>query len=462
VLANDTDQDGNTITATKVTDPANGAVTLNGDGSFTYTPNAGFSGIDTFAYKVSDGQAESNTAAVSITVNEVNHAPAAADDRFTVAEDGTLTEGAPGVLANDTDANGHTLTATLVAGPQHGTVSLAGDGSFTFTPAANFTGDDAFLYRVSDGEATDTATVAITVTAVNDAPSLTNPGPQQHAVGSVVSLQIAGSDVDGDSLAFTAAGLPEGLTISGSGLIAGTVTTGGVFTVTVTGSDGTVETAASFKWTVQDKLALVNPGPQVNYERDRVQLPIQAVLPTRDGDAGLTGDDDNLDDDYDDYDRRFRPRPRLRFYAKGLPRGLKIHKRTGVIHGRLDDRSAGLHQAVVWARFGEEKAFTMFVWTVRPFNNPPQIRDIDDQMDRAGDRIDLDLKIKDRDSDTLTVTVEGLPEGLSYDAEEGAIVGRISRTDGAGEYTIVITVSDGVTETTATFDWIVRALKGGW
>jgi large repetitive protein len=374
-----------------------------------------------------------------------------------------LSEAAPGVLGNDTDSNSHPLTAAVVAGPEHGTLVLNADGSFTYTPATDFSGIDGFSYRVSDGEATDTATVTIDVTAANDAPSITTPGPQQHAIGSAVSLQIVAKDVDGDELSFTAAGLPGGLSISDSGLVSGTVNVAGAFDVTVTVSDATTDATATVSWTVQDKLSLVNPGPQASMERDRVQLQVQAVLPARDRDAAdLNGDDDQLDDDYDDYDRRFRSRPRLRFYATGLPRGLKIHKRTGIIHGRLDDRSAGIYPVVVWARLGEAKASTSFMWTVRPFNYPPQIRDIDDQVDRAGDRIELDLRIRDRDDESLTVTVEGLPEGLRYDAEEGAIVGRISRTDGAGEYTVVVKVSDGTTETTATFDWIVRALKGSW
>jgi hypothetical protein len=316
---------------------------------------------------------------------------------------------------------------------------------------------------VSDGQTTDTGTVTIAVNAVNDAPAITNPGPQQHAVGTVVSLQVAASDADGDSLTFTAAGLPGGLAMSATGLISGTVNAGGSFEVIVTAADGIAEAQASFTWTVQDTLALVNPGSQVNTERDRVQLQIEAVLPALDREtADLSSADEGLDDDYDDYDRRFRPRPRLRFYAKGLPRGLKIHKRTGIVHGRLDDRSAGIYQVLVWARFGDEKAFTSFMWTVRGFNYPPEIRDVDDQKDRAGESVELDLHIRDRDDKELTVTVEGLPDGRRYDAEEGAIVGSISRTEEAGEYAVTVTVSDGQTETTATFDWIVRALKGSW
>jgi hypothetical protein len=320
-----------------------------------------------------------------------------------------------------------------------------------------------FTYSVSDGETSDTGVVTVTVTGVNDAPTINTPGSQQHALGSVVSLQLSGNDVDGDELQFSATGLPAGLTIGVGGLISGTVTTAGTFDVVATVSDGTAEAKASFKWTVQDTLALVNPGPQVNFERDRVQLKIDAVLPARDSEsADLVGDDDSLDDDYDDYDGRFRSRPRLRFYAKGLPRGLKIHKRTGIIHGRLDDRSAGIYQVVVWARLGDKKALTAFLWTVRPFNHPPQIREIDNQIDRLGERVELDLRILDRDGQELTVTIEGLPEGLRYDAEEGAILGRISTTNAPGEYEVTITVSDGTTETTASFEWIVRALSGRW
>ena len=111
VLANDTDADGNTLTAAVVSGPSHGTLTLNANGSFTYTPAAGYHGADSFTYKANDGAADSNVATVSLTINAVNHAPVAVNDSYSLNQDTVLSVAAPGVLANDTDADGNTLTA---------------------------------------------------------------------------------------------------------------------------------------------------------------------------------------------------------------------------------------------------------------------------------------------------------------------------------------------------------------
>src|SRR4029077_12536302 len=147
VLANDTDVDLNdTRTAVLVaaSGPASGALTLNADGSFTYTPTLNFNGTDSFKYQAKDAAgALSNVATVTITVNAVNDAPVAANDAYTTNEDTPLTIAAPGVLANDTDVDlNDTRTAVLVAasGPANGSLILNADGSLTYTPTLNFNG----------------------------------------------------------------------------------------------------------------------------------------------------------------------------------------------------------------------------------------------------------------------------------------------------------------------------------
>ena len=164
-----------TLTAVLVTGPTHGTLTLNADGSFTYTPAANFNGSDSFTYRASDGLAQSNVATVSLTINPVNDAPVADNDSYTTDEDTPLTRPAPGVLGNDTDVDGATLTAVLVTGPSHGTLTLNPDGSFTYTPAANFNGADSFTYRANDGLAlSNLATVSLTINPVNDAPVALN------------------------------------------------------------------------------------------------------------------------------------------------------------------------------------------------------------------------------------------------------------------------------------------------
>ncbi|MFD1606069.1 Ig-like domain-containing protein, partial [Flavobacterium artemisiae] len=129
-----------------------------------------------FTYKANDGTADSNTATVTITVTPVNDAPVASNDSYTVLEGGTLTvTAANSILSNDTDAENNPLTAVLVTGPSHGTLTLNSNGTFTYTHDGSETTTDNFTYRANDGTAnSNTATVTITVTPVNDAPVASN------------------------------------------------------------------------------------------------------------------------------------------------------------------------------------------------------------------------------------------------------------------------------------------------
>jgi VCBS repeat-containing protein len=175
VLFNDTDADGGgTPTAALVSGPSHGTLALNSDGSFLYTPAANYHGPDAFTYRADDGPAQGSSATVNITVNPVNDVPMATGEAYATAEDVPLVVAAPGVLANDSDLEGPTLTAVLASGPSHGMLALAPDGSFTYTPAANYNGPDQFTYSANDGAASSAAAVvSLTITPVNDAPSFT-------------------------------------------------------------------------------------------------------------------------------------------------------------------------------------------------------------------------------------------------------------------------------------------------
>jgi len=165
VLANDTDVDTDhaSLTATEVSGPTSGSLTLNADGTFEYTPNANFSGVDSFTYRVSDGVAFADLP-VTINVNPLPDAPVALADSATASEDVTLIkDAANGVLANDTDPDTLVgLTAVKVSDPAHGTVALNANGSYSYAPAKDFSGTDAFSYKAKD--ATDLESVAVTVT----------------------------------------------------------------------------------------------------------------------------------------------------------------------------------------------------------------------------------------------------------------------------------------------------------
>ncbi len=199
VLANDTDAEGDDLTATSATQPANGVVQLEEDGSFVYIPDAGFSGTDTFTYRADDGTSSSAATTVTLTVEEEvappNTAPVAVDDAFSTVAGEPLSLGAPGVLGNDTDADGDALTATRTSQPVNGSVTVAEDGSFTYTPDNGFVGKDQFTYTAGDG--TDTSAPATVTIAVKPAGGTGGPGGPGGGDGLLTSA------VAGASASFT-------------------------------------------------------------------------------------------------------------------------------------------------------------------------------------------------------------------------------------------------------------------
>lgn len=201
ILANDTDPEGSALTAVLVSGPTNGTLTLNADGSFTYTPAFNFDGTDSFSYRAFDGTTLGNTVAVSISVTGSNDPPIAGADAYTATEDTVLVVGAPGVLANDTDPEGSALTATLVVAPTHGSLSLNADGSFSYTPTAGYTGPDSFQYRALDDMLALSNTRMVFLT-VNDVPvgvaDAFTVNEDQALV--VAAPGLLGNDTDSDSL----------------------------------------------------------------------------------------------------------------------------------------------------------------------------------------------------------------------------------------------------------------------
>jgi autotransporter-associated beta strand protein/VCBS repeat-containing protein len=147
LLANDT---GASLQAIKLTGPANGTLrSLNSDGSFSYSPAAGFVGTISFTYKANDGTNDSAPATATITV--VDHAPVAVNDSYTVTNNSLTVPYGQDVLANDTDADGDPLTAQKLTDVAHGTLTLNANGSFTYTPYSTNFGSDSFTYQATDG-----------------------------------------------------------------------------------------------------------------------------------------------------------------------------------------------------------------------------------------------------------------------------------------------------------------------
>jgi VCBS repeat-containing protein len=215
VLSDDVDPEDDALSAVLESGPSHGSVTLNSDGSFVYTPNRNYpqnpnpdEWFDTFTYRASDGSLESDPITVFILIKPLPDRPVADDDAYATDEDTPLTIDAAGVLGNDSDGDGDSLTAALASDPEHGTVTFNQDGTFSYTPDADFNGTDSFSYLASDGAAADDATVEIEVDPVNDAPAA---AADSYATAEDTTLELAAaagvlsndSDVEGD--AFSAA-----------------------------------------------------------------------------------------------------------------------------------------------------------------------------------------------------------------------------------------------------------------
>jgi VCBS repeat-containing protein len=257
VLANDSDVDSPTLTAVLKSGPAHGALTLNTDGSYSYTPNANYNGSDSFTYVANDGALDSNIATVTLTINPVNDAPVAADDTASGNED-TVISG--NVLANDSDVDSPTLTAVLKTGPTHGALSLNSDGSYSYTPNANYNGSDSFTYVANDGALdSNVATVSLTITPVNDPPVAADDSATVNE-GAAVAINLAANDSDVDSAldlnSIQIVGVPAhgNVVVNGNGNVTyshdGGETTADSFTYTISDAQGAVSNVATVTLTI--------------------------------------------------------------------------------------------------------------------------------------------------------------------------------------------------------------------
>ncbi|MEZ8376981.1 Ig-like domain-containing protein, partial [Vibrio cyclitrophicus] len=158
------DEDGDSLSFTKATDPSNGTVVVDENGDWTYTPNENYNGDDSFTVVVSDGQGGTDTITVNVGVTPVNDLPVGEDVSVTTDEDtpvsGSLTA---------TDADNDQLTFSKGTEPSNGSVVVDENGNWTYTPDENYNGSDSFTVVVDDGQGgTDTITLDLTVTPVND------------------------------------------------------------------------------------------------------------------------------------------------------------------------------------------------------------------------------------------------------------------------------------------------------
>jgi FtsP/CotA-like multicopper oxidase with cupredoxin domain len=252
VLFNDALGDGaGPLTASLVSDVSSGVLALAADGTFTYTPTADFYGVDTFSYLANDGLSDSNVAVVTITVNGLPDAPVANPDAYDAAEGATLNVAAPGVLENDSDADGDSLavTTTPVVAPSKGALTLYADGSFDYTPSVAAPDSDTFTYEVCDATPLcSQAVVTLSIIAVpNVAPIANNDTTSITRGTTLVDYSVVANDTDAD-------GTIDAATVDldpGTGGLQNSVSTqrGGQATVNASGQVTYTPPRASFRGT---------------------------------------------------------------------------------------------------------------------------------------------------------------------------------------------------------------------
>ncbi len=310
LLTNDTDIDGDSLAIAQfevdgttytagqtATIDGVGDLTINADGSYTFVPLPNYNGLVPVAtYTVSDGKGGTDQGTLTLNVTPVNDPPVASDDTGTTPEDTPLSGG---VLPNDTDVDGDTLTVvsftvngnTFIPGATatlaEGTITINADGTYTLVPAANYTGPvPVITYTVSDGHGgTDTATLTLNVNPVNDPPVANDDNastPQDTTLsGNVINND---SDVDGDTIIVTEYTIP-GIN-GGNPIPAGTATPiPGVGTITVNPDGSYIFVPAP---------GYVGPVPEVDYTisdgnggTDQGALNINVIPP---GGAGANDD----------------------------------------------------------------------------------------------------------------------------------------------------------------------------
>jgi hypothetical protein len=286
------DVDGDPLTFTVANGPGHGQVVCNSAGHCLYAPAANYHGTDSFAFTAHDGRGGTDTATATITVNSVNDAPTTPDGTAEVDEDATVEMTLPG-----SDIDGDALTYQRMSGPSHGTVTCTTSGTCTYSPAANYNGEDAFSYKATDPSgASSTGTITITVKPVNDAPTANDVSAHTEE-DSPVDIALDGSDIDDTILTYSIPSGPSHGSLTCTGALC-TYTPNenffGVdsFTYKVTDAGGLSDTA-TVTITVAEILydTEIEVGPVVRISQTPLQLKLlyQARLTRKIDDAPVAG-----------------------------------------------------------------------------------------------------------------------------------------------------------------------------
>ncbi len=425
-----TDADADELTYSIINGPEHG--TFSGTAPLlTYTPITNYNGSDSFTFRANDGTDDSNEAAVTITITAVNDAPATADKSATAAEDTETT-----ITLDATDVDSTNLTF-IITNPSNGSAILS-DNSVAYTPAANYYGTDSFTFKANDGtEDSNVSTVTVTISAVNDAPTLTAIPAKLVNEGGTLVFTAEASDVDRPEkmLNFSLEDSPTGANInSETGAFSWTPTAdqgGKDFTFKVCVSD---EVATPTCQNVAVTVSEVNLPPNLNEIPAKIAKEGELLTFT------ASGNDGDL------------PTQTLIFSIVNAPTGAAIGSTTGVFTwtpnegqgGQIYTMSVCITDSAVATPTCQQLTIA-----VEGVNTSPTMTTIDPQAVNECEPLTFTVTASDTDlpKQALFYSFSGTaPDGMLINTETGEVTWTPSEMQGGLFYFINVCVSDGVVE----------------
>ncbi|WP_139126394.1 tandem-95 repeat protein, partial [Vibrio parahaemolyticus] len=439
VLGNDTfEGDDKVVSLDTNNGPANGTVSVNPDGSVTYTPNDNYHGTDSFTYIVTSGGVSESTT-VRVDVTPVNDAPVAKDDTAITDEDTPVTID---VLPNDTDVDGDKLSIESASVPkEQGTVEVV-NGKLVFTPAENFNGDAEITYTVTDGSLTDQATVKVTVNAVNDTPVVeSNIADQTLAEDFTpysIDLNTAFSDVDGE-LTFSVSGNSniQMAIVNGIATITPTADWNGKETITFTAKDPSGESVS------QTVNFTVTPVADIEADKTTVVEDTPTIIKVLGNDT-FEGKDKVVSLDAEN----------------GPKNGTVIVNNDGTVIYTPDDNYVGKDTFTYVVTSGGVSESTTVEVNVTPVNDAPVAKDdIATTQEDTAVTIDVLPNDSDVDGDKLSIQSASVPSDQgTVEIVDGKLVFTPAENFN-GDAEITYTVTDGALTDQATVKVTVNAVN---
>ncbi|WP_311201725.1 cadherin-like domain-containing protein [Sulfitobacter sp. S223] len=438
ILDNDSDPEGDALTITEALSD-DGAVVINDDGTITFTPNDDFFGEAVIDYTITDGNGGFDDSRVFVTVTNVNDDPVAVDDQASTDEDTPVTIA---VLGNDSDPDQDMLTVTE-ATSDDGDVVINDDGTITFTPAPDFTGDAVITYTIEDGNGgTDDAVVTVSVGEVSDPPVAADDTAETDE-DTPVTIPVLDNDTDpdGDPLTVTEATSPDGtVTINDDGTLEFTPNPDfngeATITYTITDGNGGEDTGA-----VLVTVNPVNDGPLAEDDMAETDIGTSVTVPVLENDSDIDGDP-------------------LTVISASSPNGTVVINDDGTLTFTPNDGFTG--EAVVNYTITDGELTdpaVLFVTVTDPAENPVAVDDVAETPEDTPVIIPVLANDTDPNLDPLTVTEATSPDGEIVINDDGTITFTPDENfNGPTTITYTVTDPDGNTDT-ATVDVTVTPVN---